>query len=303
MSQQLYIKYTKFLVLMVFLVIIAGSVVRTTQSGMGCPDWPKCFGKFVPPTNAKDLPADYQKYLSKQNIDVEYNPVHAWIEWLNRMVTGVLGIFLLIHVIWSYKLYYKTNRKIFWWSFALILITIFEAWLGKTVVDSNLAVVKITLHMLLALGLAAIPVVILNVLNLQEPIKHSSLKISSTVVLILLLIQIIFGTEVREQIDVVSKLLNYQQRELWIEQLDIWFIIHRSFSWVVAVGIIAMYLQSAKIKSIKNYALFNAIMVLLLITIGVIMAYANIPAIAQPLHLLISSVLVISLFSFRLKLS
>ncbi|MEX0636887.1 MAG: COX15/CtaA family protein, partial [Ferruginibacter sp.] len=58
-------KWALITFLLCFAVIIAGGVVRTTQSGMGCPDWPKCFGKWVPPTNAAELPADFEKYLSK----------------------------------------------------------------------------------------------------------------------------------------------------------------------------------------------------------------------------------------------
>jgi len=72
-------------------VIIAGGVVRTTQSGMGCPDWPKCFGRWIPPTNASELPPDFEKYLRKQDIDHTFNVYHTWIEYFNRLLGALLG--------------------------------------------------------------------------------------------------------------------------------------------------------------------------------------------------------------------
>ena len=98
-----YIRYTWFVLIMVILVIAAGGIVRMTQSGMGCPDWPKCFGRWVPPTSAEQLPPDFEKYLRAQDIDHSFNVYHTWIEYINRLLGALLGVFIFIHSIWSFK--------------------------------------------------------------------------------------------------------------------------------------------------------------------------------------------------------
>ena len=155
MTNKAYLRYTWFVLIMVFLVILAGGVVRMTQSGMGCPDWPKCFGRWIPPVNASQLPPDFEKYLRQQDIDHSFNVYHTWIEYINRLLGALLGVFIFIHFIWSFIRFRKINKPVVILSFLLLLTVGFQGWLGKKVVDDNLAVVKVTIHMLVALVIAA----------------------------------------------------------------------------------------------------------------------------------------------------
>ena len=287
---------------MVFLVILAGGVVRMTQSGMGCPDWPTCFGRWIPPTSADQLPPDFEKYLKTQDIDHTFNVYHTWIEYINRLLGALLGVFIFILFIWSFRKFRKTNKQIVWLSFFLLIAIGFQGWLGKRVVDHNLAVVKVTIHMLVALLIAAVPLIIIYKLQAERKIEAKFLKYLSYSLIVILLVQIILGTQVREQIDEISKSLKYQQRELWIEQLDGMFIIHRSFSWLVAMGGIALWVKARTFKSLQLNVIFILVGVLTTIIAGLVMAFYNIPAIAQPLHLLLASILVLSVFSFSLRL-
>lgn len=287
---------------MVFLVILAGGVVRMTQSGMGCPDWPRCFGRWVPPMNAGQLPADYEKYLRTQDIDHTFNVYHTWIEYVNRLLGALLGVFIFIHFIWSFSKFRKTNRSIVILSLMMLLAVGFQGWLGKKVVDANLAVVKVTIHMLMALVLAVLPVWILSILNKNKAKTGALLKNLTVIALLIVLVQIVLGTDVREQIDEIAKPLRYQQRETWISGLDNMFLIHRSFSWVVAAFCIFLYWKSRSFPLLKVNGLLILLFTGLAITAGLTMYYLKIPALAQPVHLFSASLLAISLFSFRLRL-
>jgi cytochrome c oxidase assembly protein subunit 15 len=297
-----YLRYTRFVLIMVILVILAGGVVRMTQSGMGCPDWPTCFGRWIPPVNASQLPPDYEKYLRQQDIDHTFNAYHTWIEYINRLLGALLGFFILIHTIWSYRKFWKTNRSVFYISLLMLVAVGFQGWLGKKVVDANLETLKITAHMVVALVIAALPVLIISKIKASEVIVNGSLKALTGTTLLIVLAQIVLGTQVREGIDEISRQYNYLERNLWIGKLGREFLTHRSFSLAVAGTCIILFLRSRSIPVLRNHSYLNLFLMLCSFALGLIMYFMNIPALAQPLHLLFGVLLAISLYSYRLKM-
>ncbi len=298
-----YLRFTCFILFFIFLVILAGGIVRTTQSGMGCPDWPHCFGMWIPPTNASQLPPDFEKYLNKQDIDHSFNAAHTWTEYVNRLLGASLGLLVLIHTIWSFKKYFQTQRSIFWLSFLLLLGTAFQGWLGKEVVNANLAAIKITIHMLMALVIAVIPAIIIYKLKAKEKIEDNKLKWLLTAALLVALVQIVIGTNVREQVDAVSKSMNYVQRELWLTKLNSVFDVHKIMAGITSVLCIAIFWRSLLYSSLQKQGVMVLLLTFCIIALGLIMSTLNLPSFAQPLHLLFSSGLFITLFYFRLKLT
>lgn len=266
-----------------------------TQSGMGCPDWPRCFGMWIPPVSESQLPADFEKYLSKQDIDHSFNVYHTWIEYINRLLGAVLGLFILFNFGWAVKSFRKTNAKVVVLSFILVLLVGFQGWLGKLVVDSNLSVVKITIHMLVAILIAAIPLLNIAALKTDPVAVPSKIRKVYVVMIVLALIQIVMGTQVREQIDIISKSLSYGQREVWISMLDGMFLIHRSFSWLLLIGGIYLWQQLRRSNTANVFGVAAISVILFTIVLGVVMAYLGIPALAQPLHLVAACVLVMVL--------
>jgi cytochrome c oxidase assembly protein subunit 15 len=222
-------------IIAVFFLIFVGGLVRSTGSGMGCPDWPKCFGQYVPPTNISQLPVDYKTKFAVQGKQIaDFDVYKTWIEYLNRLVGVVIGLFILLTVVFAFP-YLKSNPKIFWLSFVAFILVGFQGWIGSKVVASDLATWMITIHMLIALLIVAL--LIFTVTNSQEFSivqfkSDSSLKLFIIISLIISLIQIVSGTQVREKVDHVANLLGEQYRTQWpkffMEELI--FKIHRSWS-------------------------------------------------------------------------
>ncbi|MEP6712254.1 MAG: COX15/CtaA family protein [Ferruginibacter sp.] len=273
-----------------FLVIIAGGVVRTTQSGMGCPDWPRCFGRWIPPTNAAELPADFEKYLHKQDIDHTFNALHTWIEYINRLLGVLLGLFAIIQ---AGLLFYKrrTLRKPYYLSLFFLLTVILTGLFGAIVVKLNLAHASISVHLLFALLLTQIQLALLLSVNARLFLLTADSKIRKLlwVFLLLLLIQSVLGTMVRMYVDEVSGILHYEKRETWLVNSPVAFLIHRSFSWLVLLLAIIMSWYGRSNKEIKNKLFFLAGIILMSMITGITLFYADMPAVAQPIHLLLAS--------------
>jgi cytochrome c oxidase assembly protein subunit 15 len=121
---------------------------------------------------------------------------------------------------------------------------------------------------------------------------------------LLIFIQIIFGTQVREAIDGISSILNYDLRETWVEKVGLAYYLHRSFSIFILMyqlGVLYILFKNKLIKSgFLNFA--NVIMTLLIaeVVLGTIMAYYGIPPFVQPLHLLCAIIILGVQFLFLL---
>lgn len=284
---------------------------------MGCPDWPKCFGYFIPPTDEEQLiwKAEHS-YLKGQMIIVDetlqvathdfsssgefnpenwrqydkhdyatFNPTHTWIEYVNRLLGALSGIPVLFLFLLS-VVNIRRDPATFVLSGLSVAVLGFVAWLGKLVVDGNLIPHSITYHMFGALALVLLLVAVLYRSRKREksPVDNlSRIHLVALAALLMTAVQIYLGTGVREQIDVIAKSFD---RNHWIEQLGNLFLIHRSFSMVMVLVNGWLILKMLKSGWPSRLPVVLAVLIGIEIFAGVLLNYAGFPAFVQPIHLI-----------------
>lgn len=326
------IRFNWWVLVFIYLVVIAGSFVRITGSGMGCPDWPKCFGQWVPPTDEAQLDSNYREiHAEKRAIKIEkfarflsaigltataekitsdpdlrkeevFNARKTWTEYVNRLFGFLAGNGMLLAFIWL--LWKHRSSKLIILSLTNLVLMAIQAWFGSIVVASNLVPWTITVHMLLALVIIALQ---LRLIFLLDPSATKKLNLSKTTKLVVLIIlgitfyQMFLGTQVREAIDILTK-QGFNRAE-WIDRLGWSFLIHRSFSWLVLIMIVWLAWKNEKTEKHTSIRLIFVLLALELIS-GVLLAYVNMPGLVQTLHLLMATLLfgLLIMLSYRMLL-
>jgi cytochrome c oxidase assembly protein subunit 15 len=259
---------------------------------MGCPDWPTCFGLLIPPTDISQLPADYQERFSSGgtvHVDI-FNPVKTWTEYINRLIGVLCGFSVIITTFLSRKL----GKSVFYPASISLILIVLEGWIGARVVASNLKPVVITIHLLLAY---IILFLLMYAVAQSEKLQNHSLKPISwqqnmiILLAVLLIIQGFLGTRIREQTDLLAKTM---ERASWVQHLDAWFYIHRSFSWVVLLLGFWIHWKN-QVKEWNKHWIAHQILVFAIIFSGMLLNYTGYPAYAQPLHLLFSALIIANL--------
>jgi cytochrome c oxidase assembly protein subunit 15 len=229
----------------------------------------------------------------------DFNPVKTWIEYVNRLVGVIIG-FLIFAVFVTSLRFRKTEPALTVVAFITFILVGLQGWIGSVVVSTNLTPWTITVHMFLALVIVGLLIFMLHQSNYATEITSSLGFWWLVVCMIVLLVQILLGTQVREGIDEVARIV--ARREDWIANLGIEFVIHRSFSWIVLILHLILILKLRKTEGSKAFALTLILLILGTILSGVGMAYWAVPPLFQPVHLLLATVTFGMQFLFLLKL-
>ena len=306
-------------IILIYLVILAGGVVRASGSGMGCPDWPKCFGQWVPPTQKSELPANYkdafaQKRLQKNQkiaklaqklgytslanqllqdksmyIEQDFNALKTWIEYVNRLLGVLVGIFIFLTTAIAF-FQRKQRPKVFWYSAAATVLVGLQGFLGAFVVSTNLLPSLVTIHLLIALAILALLIVAKNTSNqgTNYPIPKK-IQYLYAAFLAVILLQIVAGSQVRQNIDAISTQI--PNRFFWVENLSAIYKVHRSTAWLVIVLITAIGYLTHKNKLPKKHLVYPIVLIFAQVFTGLALSYLGLPPTAQALHILFSSLL------------
>lgn len=329
-AEKRFLLINKITIIALFLLILAGGVVRSTGSGMGCPDWPKCFDRLVPPTAVSQLPEGYEeKYIAGRKAKnerfanalerfgrteladrirhdesilqhEEFNAAKTWTEYINRLVGAITGFLLLLCAIFSFT-FFKTKKSIFIWSVANVIAVGYQAWLGSIVVSTNLMPWIITVHMLLALVIVGISIyTYFKARSLRDKdllINHTSsgIKWLAGISLVLILVQVAIGTGVREEIDFISAGGNVPDRGDWLDQVGEVFDMHRSLAFVSGILVVLLFfvVRSRFARNTHQSRFTNLLLLLMVLQIAsaMILAYFDMPPFAQTAHLVLASLL------------
>ncbi len=285
----------------VYFLFLVGASVRASGAGMGCPDWPTCFGQWIPPMSESELPANYQEiYAERGYAETRFNVVKTWTEYFNRLVGATIGllIFATAWVSWPLR---KYDRSIVSASVAAFFMVGFQGWLGAKVVSSNLQPGMITIHMLMALAIVGVLIFAMaqarRGIMAAQPISdiHPSFEKWLYAVMFFTLCQVALGTQVREMTDFISKAQGEALRSDWIQAMPWFFYVHRSFSAIVLFSNLWLgwlLFRSLGIQHTLTKLTFTMIGVIsIAILSGATLGHLGMPAFVQPTHLLASALL------------
>jgi len=296
------------------LLILAGAVVRVSGAGMGCPDWPTCWGCLVPPTKLADVDfskLQIQKFKDKaaregrdpntitvETLRQEFNPRLAWTEYLNRLSSTPLSLFTLSAFILSF--WEKKKRPIvFWISFAAVVVLLVEAWMGARIVYSGLKPGIITTHLALAMAMFG-----LFMYSAWRGTDHpwrvkiasgaaGKLRLSILALLALVIAEGILGSQIRELTDEMAKTRHLgpgADRIALLEQTTI-YLVHRSFSWSVLLAALIAYTVSRRHGHPGRVAKTVLTLVWGQMALGVIMSWVHLYAWVQVVHVALAAIL------------
>lgn len=274
-----------------YLLILVGGLVRASGAGLGCPDWPRCFGGWIPPMSAADLPAGFQA--------AQFNARLMWTEYLNRLLGVAVGLLIFATLVSAWR-HHRQTPRIFWPTLGAFVLVGFQGWLGGVVVQQKLTAWIVTVHMVVALIIVSMLLYVTvygffagGAATRVQSAARQPLAWSVVVLIAITLGQVILGTQVREGIDhALGAGIARGDALAAVGQFDSW---HREAAWLVIAATAwvgwLVWTRHRTERALVQTTLVVGALVAAQILIGLSMAYLTLSPPAQVAHLSGSSFL------------
>ncbi len=288
-----------------YLLIGIGGLVRASGSGLGCPDWPKCFGRWIPPVDVSQVPKEIDPAL--------FNFTKAWIEYFNRL-TGVTVGFLIFGTLVLAILDHRRSRRVLWSTAAAFVLVGVEGWIGGQVVRSELEPLVLTVHLVFALLVVSLLLYATVSAFFPDGVRRDLstdriwLGRATLGVTAVALLQSGLGAAVRGEVQLVAE-AGQVPRELWLGGAGPLAIVHKNFAVLTGLAVLALawwiFTRVEPDRWLRGAAVVAAALVFAQAGAGIGMATLAFPPWLQIAHLWLGSVLlgvltVIALLAYRL---
>lgn len=316
----------------VFLLFLLGSLVRATGSGMGCPDWPKCFGQFAPPFSEDQLPSNYQEVFLKKRIKKldrfvgalekvglkeraakiradksllepeAFDVTKAWIEYINRLFGVLSGVFGVVFLVLGFRLR-KENKRAFLWLIIGFIFLLLNGWLGSYVVATNLLPGIVSLHFMLSFICLFAFMKALDTVVPTLKLHQQNTKWNWNVLSLVLFIVVILGTWSREQVEVLKdngNLLTADGEMLNFVDMDWLFAVHRYVPGIIAIWGYLLWKRSG-VSAVNSHGFWLFLASIVQISFGAIHIVFVIPTWTQIAHVVLGSGLLTYVFAVSLS--
>ena len=315
------VRWNQWTLVVVLLLILAGGIVRSSGSGMGCPDWPLCFGQVIPPLVESDLPANYQEiYAERGYADTRFNALKTWTEYLNRLLGALTGLMVLVQAVLAFLLLRTRSVSMaasassgagvsgstaFWAALLALVLVLVQGGIGAWVVASHLQGSIVTLHLALAWVLMGVQVG-LGVHLSGRPAQVWSIPRSEAWAmgfwLLLLLVQLFLGAGVREAVDAWTPVYAtdvFEMRVLgavYMAHKNLWMLIMLGGAWLAY----RLWTQCPDGQA-RFWSLLAMASLTLQVMSGLWMVLGALPALPRTLHVLLGSLALVGALGWAFR--
>jgi heme a synthase len=171
-----------------FDLVVFGSFTRLTDSGLGCPDWPGCYGSASPLGAREEISA---AQTAQPTGPVTWSK--AWIEMIHRYLAMAVGVLILVMTAFAWSLRGKAAGVSPWWPTVTLVWVIAQGTFGALTVTMKLFPAVVTLHLLGGMGLLALLAAQSEVFTPRPVTLSPALRRGAQAVALLVVLQIALG--------------------------------------------------------------------------------------------------------------